>query len=139
MAALPRSFGPDVSDTIMRFAVGYPRDRMRDIMDKIVRRPDRVNWRGGAYSDVVWQVPSKFLHSKLRDPRFVTDWSSTGTENHRMCVRFVTLPLPPATFGGHPLSENKTREYIRESYAQRLQWTCDACEPVELELQRSHF
>ena len=27
----PRSFGPDVTDNIMRFAVGYPRERFSDI------------------------------------------------------------------------------------------------------------
>ena len=37
MAGLPRSFGADVVDLIMRFAVGYPRDRMRDIVTAIKR------------------------------------------------------------------------------------------------------
>ena len=37
MAGLPRAFGPDVTDSIMRFAVGYPRDRLRDIVNAIER------------------------------------------------------------------------------------------------------
>ena len=44
MAALPRRFGPDVSDTIMRFAVGYPRDRLRDIANNIERIEHHNYW-----------------------------------------------------------------------------------------------
>ena len=43
MAALPRSFGADVTDCIMRFAVGYPRDRVRDIVSAIERIEDHGN------------------------------------------------------------------------------------------------
>ena len=127
MAALPRSFDPDVSDTIMRFAVGYPRDRMKDMMTGVRRK------------DVIFRVSSKFLHPKLRDPRSLTDWSSTGTGYHLMCIHFESGPLPQTRYEDHPLSGTRYREYLRESHAQRLQWTCDACEPVDLELQRTHF
>ena len=37
MAGLPRALGPEVTDRIMRLAVGYPRDRLRDIVNAVER------------------------------------------------------------------------------------------------------
>ena len=37
MAGLPRSFALDVTDAIMRFSVGYPRDRLRATAGAIQR------------------------------------------------------------------------------------------------------
>ena len=51
MAALPRSFGADVTDCIMRFAVGYPRDRVRDIVSDI----ERIEHHDGASSLIEWR------------------------------------------------------------------------------------
>ena len=51
MAGLPRSFGPDVTDIIMRFAVGYPRDRLRDIANAI----ERIEHYSTAISLIEWR------------------------------------------------------------------------------------
>ena len=46
MAGLPRALGPEVTDHIMRLAVGYPRDRLRDIVNA-VERIENHNIPGG--------------------------------------------------------------------------------------------
>ena len=51
MAALPRSFGADVTDCIMRFAVGYPRDRVRVIVSDI----ERIEHHDGDSSLIEWR------------------------------------------------------------------------------------
>ena len=55
MAALPRSFGADVTDCIMRFAVGYPRDRVRDIVNAI----ERIERHGNISSLIEWRYNGK--------------------------------------------------------------------------------
>ena len=42
--------------------------------------------------------------------------------------------------GGRALVHEYARlEYDREAKLEDLAFTCDACEPVELQLQRTHF
>ena len=47
MAGLPRALGPEVTDHIMRLAVGYPRDRLRDIVNAVERIENHNNPGGG--------------------------------------------------------------------------------------------
>ena len=103
MAALPRSFGPDVSDTIMRLAVGYPRDRLRDMGASIKRK-------------------EKGRELTLDPTECCVRWR-TPWRNFRMLF-----------IGGRALGHEYARlEHDREAKLEDLAFTCDACEPVELQ------
>ena len=108
MAALPRRFGPDVSDTIMRFAVGYPRDRLRDMGASIKRK-------------------EKGRELTLDPNEFCVRWR-TPWRNFRMLF-----------IGGRRTFEHAVLDDDREAKVEDLAFTCDACEPVELELQRTRL
>ena len=116
MAALPRSFGPDVSDTIMRFAVGYPRDRMRDIMDKIVRTEET----GDCDRTIQWKWPASLRLPRCIRITFIM-WVDNATYVHLRTLKIAHL------------------QWSQRNKVDDLAFTCDACEPVELELQRTRF
>ena len=109
MAGLPRSFGPDVTDSIMRFAVGYPRDRVRDMM-AIVKRSE------------------KHYHDNIPDDVVVSWRPCRGGKQIRMCFILGIRTL-----------EHVKLDWDREEKIEDLAFTCDACEPLEMQLQRSRF
>ena len=118
MAGFPRAFGPDVTDRIMRFAVGYPRDRLKD-MTATVKRRERYYPIPRDSSDsgdlrVSWRLPTRTIR---------LGFFTTGAEPYRACVCF----------------EHARLEWDWESIVDDLAFTCDACEPAELQLQRTHF
>ena len=114
MAALPRRFGPDVTDSIMRFAVGYPRDRLNDIMNSVTRTEKSCRY--------------------LPEDR-VVKWKWPGH-----CIRMTFI----AWFDGATYVHLRTLKIAHLQWSQRnkvddLAFTCDACESVELQLQRTHL
>ena len=110
MAALPRRFGPDVSDTIMRFAVGYPRDRLRDIANDI----ERIEYHDHTSSLLHWR-------HRRRHHGTMGTVLSVAISHRRRSDCFIRWEL---------------RDEDRVKYYGEF---CDACEPVELQLQRTHF
>ena len=137
MAGLPRSFGPDVTDSIMRFAVGYPRDRLRDIASTVTRRDSgRQCLLQPSTHDVSWKVDAAQLAENLHS---LTNWDGPIRGRSYFCASFDTRPPPQIKDIDRPLSGYDKFEYSRGFHTQRLYSTCDACEPVELQLQRSRF
>ena len=127
MAALPRSFGPDVSDTIMRFAVGYPRDRLRDIMNNVTRTEkggclDASTAADYHHMDLVvrWKWPASLRRPRCMRMTFIM-WVDGPTYAHLQTLKIAHLQWP------------------QKLKVDGLGFTCDACEPVELQLQRTHF
>ena len=107
MAALPRRFGPDVTDSIMRFAVGYPRDRLRHIANAI----EHIEHHSTAISLIEWR------YNQMRWWLMVAI-SHVGTQ---ACDSF---------------RQWEARDEDRVKYYGEF---CDACEPVDLQLQRTRF
>jgi hypothetical protein len=138
MAGLPRSFGADVTDRIMRFAVGYPRDRLRDIASTISRRDGAHQYNNHPWMrSVLWWVDSAQLAKNL--PRF-TNWIQPLHGNCYLVASFDTRP--PPQLKDHPYAHCDCDDDLENSTSFRTQLlysTCDACEPVELQLQRSGF
>ena len=106
MAALPRSFGPDVTDSIMRFAIGYPRDRLRDIANAI----KRIEYHNHTSSLLVWRY--------------------NGTIGIGLGVA-ISHRGRSDSFSRWELRDEDRVKYYGEF--------CDACEPVELQLHRTHL
>ena len=116
MAALPRRFGPDVSDTIMRFAVGYPRDRLNDIMNSVTRTEKSSLSRFLPGDRIVkWKWPGHCIRMT-----FIA-WVDGATYVHLRTLKIADL------------------QWSQGNKVDDLAFTCDACEPVELELQRTHI
>ena len=145
MAGLPSSFGADVTDRIMRFAVGYPRDRLRDIASTISRRDGAHQYIKHPWMrSVLWRVDSAQLAKNL--PRF-TNWIGPLHGNCVLVASFDTRPQPQLKDLDHrryhPYAhcdcEYDDLENSTSFRTQLLYSTCDACEPVELQLQRSGF
>ena len=103
MTALPRSFGADVTDRIMRFAVGYPRDRLRDM----VSATERIESRDDNSSLISWRNDGAILMVLI--------------SHRRRADSFARWEL---------LDEDRVKYYGD---------VCDACEPAELQHQRTHF
>ena len=105
---------PTVTDQIMRFTVGYPRDRINQMMARVERieckddsDPERIQ------KYVKWielRGPSRnceiLLMQKRLFPESIDDWI------HGLFIARAMV---------------------------RAQQQCDACEPVELALQRTQF
>ena len=104
MAALPRSFGPDVSDTVMRFAVGYPRDRLKATASALLRR--EVNRGGKCLVEWIYEDNSMLT--------LLFDRSGNSRDFDRLQYRELGRVIYYGDF-------------------------CDACGPVELQLQRTHL
>ena len=119
-----------VTEDIMRYAIGYPRDRLRAIAADVVRteiREDRdsywkiiVTWYGAT-----WHKDSQYRLGN-------TNW-------FRGRFRLVwDRALPRRSYHGLPTG----LEYVerdREVRMKLLQKQCEACEPAELQLQRTQF
>ena len=106
MAGLPRSFGADVTDRIMRFTVGYPRDRLRDIVNAI----ERIEHHNDISS--------------------LLEWRYNGTHRPGLMVAISHRGANDSFSRWEILDEDRVKYYGD---------FCDACEPVELQLQRSRF
>ena len=135
MAGLPRSFGPDVSDNIMRFAVGYPRDRLRDITSTVTHRGAQCRVQPWTH-DVSWRVDAGKLAENLHS---LSNWSEPFRGRSYFCVSFDTRPPPQIKDIDSPRRGYDHLEYSRGFRVQRLYSTCGACEPVELQIQRPRF
>ena len=124
MAALPRRFGPDVTDSIMRFAVGYPRDRLKDIMN-IVARKEKISrsWLQTTDGIVHWTTD------------LIVQWKWPG---RRMRMNFI-MWIDDATYVHLQTVKIADLEWPQRLKVDDLAFTCDACEPVELELQRTQL
>ena len=105
MAALPRNFSPDVTDIIMRFAVGYPRDRVRGMMATVKRK------------------------EKPKGEDVVVSWRPyRGAKQIKMRLILGVVATSHAWLDSD-----------QEIKVDDLAFTCDACEPAELQLERTHF
>ena len=131
MAGLPRSFGPDVTDIIMRFAVGYPRDRLRDIVSTVTRY-DSVDIFRPWLERAIWTVDTEQLADNLH---LHDSWDLGYRGKSYFCASFDTRPPPQIKDIDRPLSGYDQFEYSRGFHTQRLYSTCDACEPANLQLQ----
>ena len=110
-----------VTEEIMRYAIGYPSDRTKDMMADVVRteihiltrpRSDRITWDGPGRGDNLFE-----------------DW---------LCIDNVIFNLPLR--GGHMIIHEWTFLGVyKERNMDLLQQQCEACEPAELTLQRTHF
>ena len=106
MAGLLRAFAPDVTDSIMRFAVGYPRDRLRDIVNAV----ERIEYHIHTGCILEWRYDGTYIPGLMKV--FISP---------RWCDAFYRL---------------KRQDEDRAKYYGEF---CEACEPVELELQRTRF
>ena len=113
MAALPRSFGADVTDCIMRFAVGYPRDRVRNVMSSLKRKEVQGSF---VWSTVLWYR-----------------WRNVSTGEPFPLVRCDFTSRGEFAWNRFPWQRNG------KELRQHMAFACDACEPVELQLQRPRF
>ena len=111
MAGLPRSFGSDVTDNIMRLAVGYPRDRLRDIASAVQRK---VETDTTGYTLIEW------IH----------------TDNSRSYDKMLKMLLADRDGTFVALFH---LEYLDEQRVKHYNDFCEPCEPIELQLQRACF
>ena len=119
----------------MRFAVGDPRDRLRDIASTVTRHGEHcVVWSWLEYS--IWAVDTEQLADNLH---LHSSWEIGYRGKSVLDVSFVSRPPPQIQDNEYSLGCYDLLEYSREFRALRLYKTCDACEPVELQLQRSRF
>ena len=98
---------PTVTDQIMRFAIGYPSDRLRAITADVVRTS--------------WQTPSS---------KTVVDWNGPGRGDNWLSGIFRLV---------WDNDREWQMERDREVEMLLLQEQCEACEPAELQLQRTYF
>ena len=98
---------PTVTDQIMRFAIGYPSDRMRDIVNSV----ERIEYH---------TVPGGCL----------IEWRYNGTYIPGLMMVHI------APRWNDSFRRWKTRDEDRVKYYGDF---CDACEPAELQLERTHF
>ena len=121
MAGLPRSFNADVTENIMRFAVGYPRDRLRSIASAIERREKQYVHR--AY--VGWAVNTDQLTEKLPT---ICNWSRRGPHKSSFGISFDTSP--PKQVRDQPDGPKGGYDYLddRSHILWHLYFTCEACE-----------
>ena len=135
MAGLPRSFGADVTDRIMRFAVGYPRDRLRDIVSTVTRY-DSVDIFRPWLERAIWTVDAEQLADNLHLLNF---WDEGYRDKSYFRVSFDTRPPPQIKDVDRPGDGYNQLEYSRGLHARSLYFTCEACEPEELQHQRTLF
>ena len=109
---------PTVTEEIMRYAVGYPRDRLRAIAADVVRTE-------GEHRLKPWS-------------KTVVSWKGSGRGENWFSGRFRLVFHDDPPLFGLP-SEWKYLERDREVKMRLLQDQCEACEPAELQLQRTHF
>ena len=104
---------PTVTEEIMRYAVGYPRDRLRAIAARVSRTE---------ISKRFWKIQVVWFDRALRKfrGRFILTWANLDG--------FEGLP-----------SSWKWLEYDREAEMRLLQCECEPCEPYSLQLQRTAF
>ena len=98
---------PTVTEDIMRYAVGYPRDRLRAIAADVVRT----------------EISKPFWKIQVR-------WSGAGLG--RLFLTWHNLPGSEGLPGYW-----KYLELCKEYEVRRLQCECDACEPYSLQLERT--
>ena len=123
MAGFPRSFSADVTENIMRFAVGYPRDRLRTIASAIERREKHMKKSPRAM--VIWTVNTDQLTEKLADP---CTWSRRGPHKLNFAIGFDTSPpkqlrdqLDGPTSGYNYIEEGRTHVLWH------VYFTCETC------------
>ena len=104
-----------VTEEIMRFAIGYPRDRLRAIAADVVRTE---------ISKPFWKIQVKWCGAGLGENWF----------KGRFCLIWHNYP----GFEGLP-SSWKYLEYDREAEVRLLQRECEPCEPYNFQLQRTVF
>ena len=103
-----------VTEEIMRYAIGYPRDRLRAIAADVVRT-EIHNLKPWSKTDVTWWGAGR--GSKWFRGGFRMIW-----HNDMRCL-LMWLCL----------------ERDREKKMRLLQDQCEPCEPAELQLQRTQF
>ena len=117
---------PTVTEEIMRYAIGYPRDRLRTIAADVVRTEIQmlepcckviVTWYGAT-----WHKDSQYRLGN-------TNWFRG---------RFRLVWDNDLPYHGLPTGF-KFVERDREVEMELLQEQCEACEPAELQLQRTQF
>ena len=114
---------PTVTEEIMRNVVGYPRDRIRDMMSTVARAI----------------LDGRFGRPLAEWGPYHVTWRYKRYSNDDDCDYHV--------MGFNPESMDMTIDDDREgSYERlmheglkRLAHTCDACEPYSLQLQRTKF
>ena len=116
---------PTVTEEIMRYAVGYPRDRLRAIAAR-VKRTEKLKpyWK----IQIRWELPDEVVlpaWSHIRSERCMKlTWYYPQMYEHNK----EELSLPCEI-----LTDKRTRTMIQ------LQDTCEACEPLSLSAERNHF
>ena len=108
---------PTIIEDIMRYAIGYPRDRLRAIAADVVRTKISVFdpwWK----TQVSWSGAGRG-RNWIRGWFFLTWRELHGLRGHHLGMEFF--------------------EYDRKYEMRRLQEQCEPCEPVDLELQRTHL
>ena len=106
---------PTVTEEIMRYAVGYPRDRLRAIAAGVVRTEISKPW---------WKTQVR--------------WSGAGLVRWGIVRQFCLTWHNRDGFEGLPFDMNQL-ERDRNYEMQCLQEECDQCEPYSLHLQRTAF
>ena len=105
-----------VTEEIMRYAIGYPRDRIRAMVAGLRREETRNLFEGRAtYRAVFWYHRSEFSHRSVV--------KMGGAE-------FFMWKNDPSV----DLMERDKKRRLR-----LLQEQCEPCEPTELYLQRMYF
>ena len=102
-----------VTEEIMRYAIGYPCDRLCAIAADVVR-----------------------TETHLQGREYVVNWGGPSLGDNRVLGRFANV-----TTGLYPglRTEYGYLERRREVEMELLQEQCEPCEPTELELQRMYF
>ena len=106
-----------VTEEILRFAIGYPRDRLRAIAADVVRTE---------------------IHNLKPWSKTVVNWHGPSRGDNWFKGRFRLVWDNDLPYHGFPTGF-KFVDFDREVEMRLLQQQSEACEPAELALQRTHF
>ena len=121
---------PTLTEEIMRYAVGYPRDRLRDVAAGI-ERIERFRHSVESSSSIVFKHLTTIVKWKV--PSEEISWA-------RGPLQWPVLTLFWVYRRGVEEPESwQILDRERQSCIRNSTWECDACEPLSLSAERSHF